>query len=50
MCVLEEKEQKLTKIPQLSGKEESTKATERQMSKDEASLIADKIVYLFRLN
>ena len=45
--VLKEIEQKLTKVSPLSDREESVRATTGVMSADQASLIADKIVYLF---
>ncbi len=45
--VLKEIKQKLTKVSPIYGKEESIKASTSAMSADQASFIADKIVYLF---
>ena len=45
--VLKEIEQKLTQVSPISGKEESVRTTTSAMRADRASLIADKIVYLF---
>ena len=45
--VFKEIEQKLTQGSPISGKEESVRITTSAMSADHASLIADKMVYLF---